>query len=106
MRVGLSSAAAWKAARDLADRDGALAYRFDENGRIAEVYAREPEVLSVSVSRREAVTDTGLRCQITNLFNAAGAETDDDDAIAAVAKLDDHHWFSIDLTQFETVRVN
>ena len=58
-------------------------------------------------AKRFALTDRGEVCQITNLFDAYGDETDDPfEAVAAVAELDASHWFSIDLTQFENASVH
>lgn len=65
------------------------------------------EIVAVNRAKRLALTDRGEVCPLTNLFDAYGDETDDPiEAIAAVAKLDADHWFSIDLTQYETVSVH
>lgn len=104
---GLGESEAWERARKLADAEGALAYRFDRTGRIAEVYAKEPEVIAVSLTRMEFLTDTGKRGPIINMFDTGGDETSGPaDAAAAVAMLDGAHWFSIDLGQFNAVSPN
>jgi hypothetical protein len=64
-------------------------------------------VVAVNCAQRVALTEGGEVCPITNLFDPFGDETDDfEEATSAVAKLDADHWFSIDLTQFDLVRVN
>jgi hypothetical protein len=65
------------------------------------------EIVAVNRAERFALTDSGDICPITNLFDAFGDETDDaSDAVAAVARIDADHWFTIDLTQFEPVEVH
>jgi hypothetical protein len=64
-------------------------------------------VHAVCYPLRLVVLDDGTECPITNLFDAEGDETDDiDEATAAVAKIDDDNWLSIDLTQFDPVVVH
>jgi len=65
------------------------------------------DVVAVNRALGFVLTDDGDVCPITNMFDAFGDETDDPaEAVAAVAELDADHWLAIDLTQFETVRVN
>lgn len=104
--AGLGESEAWERARGLADAEGALAYRFDRTGRIAEVYAKEPEVIAVSLTRMEFLTDTGKRGPIINMFDTGRDETRDPaEAVSAVATLG-ALWFSIDLEQFSAVSPN
>lgn len=59
-------------------------------------------IVAVNVPSRLALTDTDRICEITNLYNEDGEETDDEDeAVTAVARLDDHNWFAIDLADYE-----
>lgn len=65
------------------------------------------EIVAVNRQQRFALTNRGEVCPITNLIDAFGDETDDPfEAVAAVAELDADHWFSIDLTQFESASVH
>ncbi|CAD7023172.1 hypothetical protein REJC140_00117 [Pseudorhizobium endolithicum] len=105
--AGLRREAAIAEAIRRADEIDALAYIHDGTGRVETVHAANPDVVSVNVALRQAVTDTGKRCEITNLFDEEGDETDDASAaVAAVAKLADDRWLSVDLTAFVGTGVN
>lgn len=59
-------------------------------------------IVAVNVPNRLALTDTDRICEITNLYNEDGEETDDEDeAVTAVARLDDRNWFAIELADYE-----
>jgi hypothetical protein len=65
------------------------------------------EITAVNRSARLAVTDTGEVCEITNMFDRDGDETErSDEAVSAVAALPSGQWAAIDLTQFDPVEVN
>lgn len=107
LMAGLTREAAIAEATRRADELDALAYFHDESGRVERVHAAHPDIVSVNIALRQAMTDTGKRFEITNLFDAEGDETADADvAVAAVAKLADDCWLSVDLTAFVTMKVN
>ncbi|HEV7436873.1 MAG TPA: hypothetical protein VGO22_18720 [Pseudorhizobium sp.] len=62
---------------------------------------------AINREQRLAVTDNGEICQITILFDRDGDETDDAGAaVAAVIKLSDNEWLTVDLAAFQTARMN
>jgi hypothetical protein len=62
---------------------------------------------AINRDQRLAVTDDGQVCQITNLFDRDGDETDNAEAaVVAVVKLADEEWLTVDLTAFGTAKVN
>lgn len=59
------------------------------------------EIVSINLRKRWAITNRDELCEITNLFDEEGDETDDlEQAYSAVAKLDDNNWFTIDISEF------
>jgi LDH2 family malate/lactate/ureidoglycolate dehydrogenase len=64
-------------------------------------------VYAVNVAKRAAYLDTGEQCPITKLLDFEGDETDNPaEAVAAIAPLRSGTWITIDLTQFDPVRLN
>lgn len=63
---------------------------------------RGVSIVAVNLTGRIALANDDTICDITNLLDADGDETDNpDEAIAAVACYDDETWFSIRLDDFE-----
>lgn len=64
-------------------------------------------IQAVNVRGRLALTADGVECEITNLLDIDGDETDDADAAeSAVAALPDGRWAWIKLSEFEPATVN
>ncbi|SMF65816.1 hypothetical protein SAMN02982989_3409 [Xaviernesmea oryzae] len=64
-------------------------------------------IAAVNRSHMMAVTDDGLVCEITNMFDADGEETDDfNSAIVGVVRVGDDEWFTVVFEEYETVRVH
>lgn len=65
------------------------------------------EIEAINRTELTAITEDGRIGEITNMFDADGEETDDYElAVAAVVKLADDEWYSVDLTAFEPTRMN
>ncbi|MCF6371057.1 hypothetical protein [Rhizobium halophilum] len=65
------------------------------------------EITAINHANRLAVTNDGRLGEVTNLFDRDGDDTDDTEAaVAAVVKLADDEWLTVDLATFETARLN
>nr|WP_162248999.1 hypothetical protein [Agrobacterium tumefaciens] len=54
-----------------------------------------------------AVTDDGIVCEITNMFDGNGDETDDfNSAVVGIVRVGDDEWFTVVFDDYETARVH
>lgn len=60
------------------------------------------EIVTINLRRRWVLTNRDELCEITNMFDASGDETDDLEQVStAVARLDDNTWFTVDVNMFD-----
>ena len=59
------------------------------------------DIAAINVQARTALASDDTLCEITNLFDLDGDETEDEDtALTAVIRYDDTHWFTVKLSDF------
>lgn len=59
-------------------------------------------IVAVDITNRLALASDDRLCEITNLFDSDGEETDDpDEATSAVVRYDDGKWFSLSLLDYD-----
>lgn len=64
---------------------------------------------AVAINREQGsvILDCGCMVQMQNFVDRFGDDADDaSEAVSAIAPLPDGRWLVIDLTEFETVRMN
>lgn len=65
------------------------------------------DIAAVNGSHMIAVTDDGLVCEITNMFDADGDETDDfSAAVVGIVRVSDDEWFTVVFEEYETARTH
>lgn len=65
------------------------------------------DIAAVNRSHMIAITDDGVICEITNMFDCDGEETDDfNSAVVGVVRVGDDEWFTVVFEDYETVRVH
>ncbi len=59
-------------------------------------------IVAVNVQARQALASDDRLCEITNLYDSDGEETNDpDEATGAVVRYDDGKWFSLSLLDYD-----
>ncbi|NTB01635.1 hypothetical protein [Agrobacterium tumefaciens] len=54
-----------------------------------------------------AVTDDGIVCEITNMFDSNGDKADDfDSAVVGIVRVGDDEWFTVVFDDYDTARVH
>ncbi|MBP2508107.1 hypothetical protein J2855_001742 [Agrobacterium tumefaciens] len=65
------------------------------------------DIAAVNLSHMIAVTDDGIVCEITNMFDGNGDETDDfNSAVVGIVRVGDDELFTVVFEDYETARVH
>ncbi|UXS24200.1 hypothetical protein [Agrobacterium tumefaciens] len=65
------------------------------------------DIAAVNRTHMIAVTDDGIVCEITNMFDSDGDETDDfNSAVVGIVRVGDDEWFTVVFEDYEEARAH